>query len=103
MEHETQPWELEASMDDIIKLGSLEDHIVIDALETSWQMSRLLIKDPSLVEGPEIAERAKAEVVRFNTRHSNNGRADGRNETGIPIGEIFCIIWNDARTRLTPF
>ena len=79
-----------ASTDDITKLRPLEDRIVIDTLETSWQISRLLIKDPSLIEDLEIADRAKAEMIRFNTtRHSNNGRTDGRNETGIPIGEIF--------------
>ena len=60
VDHETQPWELEASMDDIIKLRPIEDRIIIDTSEASWQMSRLLIKDPSLIEGPEIAERAKA-------------------------------------------
>ena len=69
VEHEHEPWELEASMDDIIKLRPLEGRIVIDTSDTSWQMSRLQIKDPSLIEDPEIAERAKAEMVRINTRH----------------------------------
>ena len=91
-------------MDDIIKLKPLEDRILIDTLETSWQMPRLLIKDPSLIEDPEIAERAKAEMVRFNTYHSNNGRTDGRNEMGIPIGETFAsfgTMQNEAYTILT--
>ena len=76
-------------MDDAMKLKPLGDRIIIDTLDTSWQMPRLLIQDPSLIEDPEIAERAKVEMVRFNTRHSNDGRTDGRNETGIPIGELF--------------
>ena len=64
VDHETQPWELEASMN-----GTIEDRIIVDTSEASWQMSRLLIKDPFLIEDPEIAERAKAEMVRINTRH----------------------------------
>ena len=28
-------------------------------------------------------------MIRYNSRHANNGRTDGRNETGIPIGEFF--------------
>ena len=52
-------------------------------------MSHFLISDPSRIDDPEIAEAAKAEMVRFNSQHANNGRTDGRNETGIPIGELF--------------
>jgi len=89
VDHEAQPWELEASMDDVIKLTPIEDRAITDTSETSWQMPRLLIKDPTLIDVPGIAERAKAEMVRFTTRHSNNGRADGRNETGTPIGDFF--------------
>ena len=29
------------------------------------------------------------EMIRFNSRHANNGRADGTNATGVPIGEFF--------------
>ena len=81
--------QLEENMDEIIKLKPLEDRIIIDTSETEWQMSRLLIKDPTLIEDSEIAERTKAEVIRFNPRHANNGRRDGKNETGIPIDEFF--------------
>ena len=110
VEHETHScdkhgWQLEESMDDIIKLKPLEDRIIIDTSETAWQMSRLLIKDPTRIEDPEIAERAKAGMVRFNSRHSNNGRTDGRNETGIPIGECFAsfeIPFTDPSNPLQP-
>ena len=76
-------------MDEVIKLKPLEDRIIIDTSETEWRMSRLLINDPSLIEDSEITEKAKAEMIRYNSRHANNGRTDGRNETGIPIGEFF--------------
>ena len=37
-------------MDDDIKLRPIEDRVIIDTSETAWQMSRLLIKDPALIE-----------------------------------------------------
>ena len=76
-------------MNEVIKLKPLEDRIIIDTSETEWRMSRMLINDPSLIEDSEISERAKAEMIRYNSRHANNGRTDGKNETGIPIGEFF--------------
>ena len=81
--------QLGGNMDDVIKLRPLEDRIIIDTSDTEWQMSRLLINEPSLIDDPEISERAKAEMIRYNSSHANNGRTDGRNETGIPIGEFF--------------
>ena len=76
-------------MNEVIKLKPLEERIIIDTSETEWRMSRMLINDPSLIEDSEISERAKAEMIRYNSRHANNGRTDGKNETGIPIGEFF--------------
>ena len=81
--------QLGGNMDEVIKLKPLEDRIIIDMSETEWQMSRLRINEPSLIDDPEISERAKAKMIRYNSRHANNGRTDGRNETGIPIGELF--------------
>ena len=81
--------QLGGNMDELIKLKPLEDRIIIDTSETEWRMSRLLVNDPSLIEDSEITERAKAEMVRYNSRHANNGRTGGMNETGIPIGEFF--------------
>ena len=61
-------------MDGIIKLKPLGDRIIIDTPEAEWRMPRLLRKDPTLIEDSEIAERAKAKMIRFNSRHANNGR-----------------------------
>ena len=70
--------QLGGNVDDIIKLKPLEDRIIVDTSEVEWRMSRLLLKDPTLIEDSEIAERAKAEMIRFNPRrHANNGRTDG--------------------------
>ena len=76
-------------MNEVIRLKPLEGRIIIDTSETEWRMSRMLINDPSLIEDSEISERAKAEMIRYNSRHANNGRTGGKNETGIPIGEFF--------------
>ena len=71
--------QLGRNMDDAIKLKPLEDRTIINASETEWRMSSLLLKDPTLIEDSEIAERAKAEMIRFNSRHANNGK-DRRDE-----------------------
>ena len=56
-------------MNEVIKLKPLEERIIIDTSETEWRMSRMLINDPSLIEDSEISERAKAEMIRYNSRY----------------------------------
>ena len=91
------------NMDEFIKLKPLEDRIIIDTSETEWRMPRLLINAPSLIGVSEITERAKAETIRYNSRHENGGMTDGMNETGIPIGEFFASFGTIQKLSLHHF
>ena len=52
-------------------------------------MSKLIISDPKRLEDPEIAEKAKAEMMEFNVLSQSKGRISKKIETGISVAEKF--------------
>ena len=58
-------------------------------------MSKLIISDPQQrLDDPEIAGKAKAEMMRFNAHSESNGRVSGKFETGISVAEMFASFGN---------
>ena len=54
-------------------VGSIDD--------AAWDMSKRITADPRRLEDPEIAERAKLEMMRYNAKLASNGRTSGQFET----------------------
>ena len=68
---------------------------VIDSVDaTAWGISKLIISDPQRLEDPEIAGKAKSEMMRFNAHSKSNGRVRGESETGISVAEMFASFGN---------
>ena len=55
-------------------------------------MSILIIADPRRLGDPEIAERAKSEMMRYNAKLASNGRTSGQFENGVSITEMFASL-----------
>ena len=65
-------------------IGNIDDAV--------WGMSKLIIADPRRLEDPEIAERAKAEMMRYNSKLASNGRTSGQLENGVSLTELFASL-----------
>ena len=57
-------------------------------------MSKPTISDPQRLEDPEIARKAKAEMMRFNALYKSNGKVSGQFEIGISVAETFASFGN---------
>lgn len=87
---ETKPMvSVEPPTEEIVSIRPLSERLTVNIDGSAWQMSRLLISDPSKLEDPAFAEGAKAEMNRFNAQFRCNARKDGRLENGRPIAEMF--------------
>ena len=49
----------------------LSERLVSSIDDAAWGMSKLIIADPRRLEDPEIAERAKSEMMRHNATTPN--------------------------------
>ena len=72
-----------------IPVRPLSERLVGSVDAAAWGMSKLIISDPQRPEGPEIAGKAKAEMMQFNALSKSNGRVSGEFETGISVTEMF--------------
>jgi len=77
-----------------IPVRSLSERLIESVDDTTWGMSRLIISDPKRLEDPEIAGKAKAEMMRFNAHSVPSGRVSGKLETGISVAEMFASFGN---------
>ena len=77
-----------------IPVRSLSERLIESVDDTTWGMSRLIISDPKRLEDPEIAGKAKAEMMRFNAHSVSSGRVSGKFETGISVAEMFASFGN---------
>ena len=62
-------------------IGSVDDSV--------WGMSKRIIYVPKRLEDPEIAEQAKAEMMKLTSLSQSNGRISCKFETGISVAEMF--------------
>jgi len=77
-----------------IPVRSLSERLIESVDDTTWGMSRLIISDPKRLEDPEIAGKAKAEMMRFNAHSVSSGRVSGKLENGISVAEMFASFGN---------
>ena len=77
-----------------IPVRSLSERLIESVDDTTWGMSRLIISDPKRLDDPEIAGKAKAEMMRFNAHSVSSGRVSGKFETGISVAEMFASFGN---------
>ena len=75
-----------------IPVRPLSERLIESVDDTTWGMSKLIIADPRRLEDPEIAERAKSEMMRYNTKLASNGRTSGQLENGVSITELFASL-----------
>ena len=67
-EHPAAISDVLALLDDIpIPMRPLSERLVCSIDDAVWSMSKLIIVDPRRLEDPEIAERAKLEMMRATT------------------------------------
>ena len=74
-EHPTAISAAQVPLDDVpIPMRPLSERLVSSIDDAVWGMSKLIIADPRRLEDPEIAERAKAEMMRYTAKLASNGR-----------------------------
>ena len=77
-----------------IPVRSLSERLVGPDHSAAWGMSNLIISNPQRLDDPEIAGRAKAEMMQFNAKSKSNGRVSGQFETGVSVAEMFASFGN---------
>ena len=75
-----------------IPMRPLSERIIGNIDDAVWGMSKLIIADPRRLEDPEIAEQAKSEMMRYNSKLASNGRTSGQLENGVSITELFASL-----------
>ena len=75
-----------------IPMRPLPERLIGNIDDAVWGMSKLIIADPRRLEDPEIAERAKAEMMRYNSKLASNGRTSGQLENGVSLTELFASL-----------
>ena len=75
-----------------IPMRPLSERLVSTIDDAVWGMSKLITADPRRLEDPEIAERAKSEMVRYNAKLASNGRTSGQFEIGVSITEMLASL-----------
>ena len=88
-EHPIATSEVLTSLDDVpIPMRPLSERFVSTIDDSVWGISKLIIADPRRLEDPEIAERVKWEMMRYNAKLASNGRTSGQSENGVSITEM---------------
>ena len=77
-----------------IPVRSLSERLMGSVDTSAWGMSKLIISDPQRLDDPEIAGKAKAEMMRFNAHPESNSRVSGKFETVISVAEMFASFGN---------